>query len=677
MNILILGSGAREHALYWKLSTESPSKPHQVWVMPGNGGIPNSVKNDWKDLASLGKFIKTEKIELVIAGGEEPIISGIGEKLTADGIKFFGPSAQAARLETSKVYAKEFMQKYGVKTAYFWKFTCKIDEQCLTTETSYSLEEVNDPIIKQAWHLIKSLNGNCVIKYDGLAQGKGVFVCQDLKSAQTALLSLPTLAKKYSFLQNTNHKSATLNPSTFSFIIEEKLEGVEVSITVITDGHTYQLLPSSQDHKTLYEKNIGPNTGGLGAVSPVKFLQDHPSYLEQITKDIIQPTMNGISAENLSYRGILYFGVMICADGPKLLEYNARLGDPEAQVILPAIKSELLPRMLATIDGHLKDYPPLSISQDTFINVVFASEGYPQAPKFLNQEINISSNISKDALLFFSSVRKNSAYPHTHPQLLTNGGRVLGITGRAKDFDSCRLKTYTDCEKINFKGCHYRKDIGNYSLSNKILNKIMASSRKKKLAVFISGRGSNLQAILENSLYGNLQNLAEIVLVASDRPAEGLNLALKHNIPSLQINRAEFPTRHDFEKTLLTSLEQFNSYIDFIVLAGFKSILSAEFLSHYPQRIINIHPADPAKYRGASGYQWAFKNRLESTLITVHLVDQGVDTGPILAQESVDLRGTKSLEEVMVRGLEVEHKLYSKVLALICTNTSDSAEGSI
>lgn len=405
MKIALIGSGAREHAIAWKLAEHHDSDA--IYCLPGNGGIANSVKIDVKDHAALKAFFKEKEIEVVIVGPEEPLADGLVDELEGLGMHVFGPKKQAAILESSKIKAKQFMLRNQVATAPFWVFECMNDAE----------------------RIIEDLNGQLVIKYDGLAAGKGVSVCDSIAEAHAALDSLRA---RY------GEKSA--------FIIEKKLKGPEVSIVAITDGKTVRLLPASRDHKRALDDDKGPNTGGMGAICPVEV------DIESINKAIIQPTIKGLESEGIPYCGFLYFGVMMTKEGPKLLEYNVRLGDPEAEVILPILKTDLLELVLAACKGCLEE-TKMELNSGVCVGVSLASEGYPGRYS-VGYDIHGLEDLNSDTILFHAGTRQ------VKERLVTYGGRVLNVVCHGATQDEAAAKVYAECEKISFKGVTYRKDIG-------------------------------------------------------------------------------------------------------------------------------------------------------------------------------------------------------------------------
>ncbi|RZK34173.1 MAG: phosphoribosylamine--glycine ligase, partial [Hymenobacter sp.] len=309
--LVLLGSGAREHALATKLRQDGAT----VHVLPGNAGIPGSVPGiGTTDFPAIKNFCNEHAVKLIVVGPEAPLAAGVADYFLGSDIRVFGPRRQAATLESSKVWSKDFMRRHGIATARAW---------------SYRSDQ-----FAEAQQQAEELNGQVVIKYDGLAAGKGVYVCSSVAEASHALADL-----------------RSLHDGWFSFLLEEKLTGPEVSLIGLTDGYEIRLLAPAQDHKQLLANDEGPNTGGMGAYCPVPFLDDN--WLAAIRRDIIDPTLRGLQSEPFDFLGFLYFGVMLTPDGPKLLEYNVRLGDPEAEVILPALESSLLELITATLDGSL------------------------------------------------------------------------------------------------------------------------------------------------------------------------------------------------------------------------------------------------------------------------------------------------------------------------------------
>ena len=427
MKVLVIGSGGREHALVWKIVQSRLVK--KIYCAPGNGGISKlaeclSIKAE--DIPGLLDFAKKERIDLTVVGPEAPLAFGIVDEFTRNGLKIFGPLKQAAQLEASKVFAKQLMAKYKVPTADFMIFDNAI-------EAKKYIEKIGAP---------------CVIKADGLAQGKGVVVSKTVAEANQAISSII--------------EERIFGDAGNKVIIEDCLEGQEASILAFIDGKNVVPLASSQDHKRIFDNDTGPNTGGMGAYSPAPVVTD--GLFKEIIQNVIEPTINGLAAEGIKYQGVLYSGIMITKQGPQVLEFNVRFGDPETQAILPRLNSDLVEVMLATIDGKLNKVR-LDWKDDSCVCVVCASAGYP-ANFEKGKEIFGLEEVAKmkDIVVFHAGTKMHIVDGKSH--IVTNGGRVLGVTGLGKTIKEAIDKTYQAVEKISFDGMHYRKDIGQKAVSN-------------------------------------------------------------------------------------------------------------------------------------------------------------------------------------------------------------------
>ncbi|MBT3754719.1 MAG: phosphoribosylamine--glycine ligase [Candidatus Cloacimonetes bacterium] len=416
MNIAVIGSGGREHAIAWKL--EQSELVDKVYVLPGNGGTENNVNIDVNNFEMILNFCRHNTIELIFVGPEDPLAAGIVDFFADTPVKVFGPDKAGAQLEGSKIYAKRFMQKYGVATGAYQDFG-GVKNDCCQQLTIFPKDT------------IKKMNGNCVIKYDGLAAGKGVFVCS---TQEEAMVALDEVYSKYG--------------EDASYLIEERLEGDELSILAFTDGKDYQLLLPSQDHKQLLDGDKGPNTGGMGAFCPVPFYNDE--LKKQIENDIIKPTMQGIKEEGYKYKGVVYFGLMITENGPKLLEYNVRLGDPETEVVLPAMKSDLVELLLSCFDGSLVDYK-MEFNDGFFVDVVLVSGGYPAEYK---KGYHICGIKDDQELLFHAGTKKVDF------QVVSSGGRVLNVVEHGGTLEEAIDRAYNKVNDYYFEDMFYRKDIG-------------------------------------------------------------------------------------------------------------------------------------------------------------------------------------------------------------------------
>ena len=417
MNILVIGSGGREHALYWKLS-ESP-QTEQIYAIPGNPGMGASAAIALDDHAAILRFVKEHEIGLVVVGPEVPLMNGLVDELEAAGIRAFGPRANAAEIEGSKSFAKDLMKKYGIPTARYEVFTAA----------------------EPARVYIRQEGAPIVVKADGLAAGKGVIVAM---TEQEALDAVDAIMEDHSF-----------GDAGARVVIEEFMEGEEASLLAFTDGTTIRPMISAQDHKRAYDGDRGPNTGGMGTYAPAPVMT--PEMTERAVEEILKPTIAAMAKEGRVYRGCLYLGLMVTADGPKVVEFNARFGDPETQVVLPLLDSDLVAIMCACADGTLADVP-IRWKDGAAVCVVLASGGYP-GHYDKGQEIHgLADAEAMGALVFHAGTAMKDG------KLVTNGGRVLGVVGRGADISSAVDAAYAAATKISFKDAYYRKDIAHRAL---------------------------------------------------------------------------------------------------------------------------------------------------------------------------------------------------------------------
>ena len=417
MNILVIGSGGREHALYWKLS-ESP-QTEQIYAIPGNPGMGASAAIALDDHAAILRFVKEHEIGLVVVGPEVPLMNGLVDELEAAGIRAFGPRANAAEIEGSKSFAKNLMKKYGIPTARYEVFTAA----------------------ELARAYIRQEGAPIVVKADGLAAGKGVIVAM---TEQEALDAVDAIMEDHSF-----------GDAGARVVIEEFMEGEEASLLAFTDGRTIRPMISAQDHKRAYDGDRGPNTGGMGTYAPAPVMT--PEMTERAVEEILKPTIAAMAKEGRTYRGCLYLGLMVTADGPKVVEFNARFGDPETQVVLPLLDSDLVAIMCACADGTLADVP-IRWKDGAAVCVVLASGGYP-GHYDKGQEIHgLADAEAMGALVFHAGTAMKDG------KLVTNGGRVLGVVGRGADISSAVDAAYAAATKISFKDAYYRKDIAHRAL---------------------------------------------------------------------------------------------------------------------------------------------------------------------------------------------------------------------
>ncbi len=412
MKVLVIGSGGREHAICWKIA-QSP-KVEKVFCAPGNGGIEIEDKCsnvNITDMDGLMDLALEEKIDLTVVGPEVPLTEGIVDKFKDRGLSIFGPSSRAAMLEGSKIYSKNFMKKYGIKTAEYAVF----DQ------------------IDKALGYIGICSYPVVVKADGLAAGKGVFICQNYREAKSALEDL--------MIRNVFKGAGK------KVVIEEFLQGVEASILTITDGNTIVPFISSKDHKQIYDGGVGPNTGGMGAVAPNPYCSE--KVLEDFAKNIMEPTLRGIQQENLDYTGIIFFGIMITKKGVYLLEYNVRMGDPETQAVLPLMKSDFVDLIQAALSKRLLSFK-LEWRKGACCCVVAASKGYP-AKYETGFEIE---GLKKENKIFAAGVKKENGI------FKTSGGRVIVTSGTSGNLEEAIECAYENLKRVSFNGMYFRKDIG-------------------------------------------------------------------------------------------------------------------------------------------------------------------------------------------------------------------------
>jgi len=423
MKVLVVGSGGREHAVAWRLA-KGPSRP-DVYCAPGNPGIASVATCAGiaaSDLEGLVSFAKRERMNLVVVGPEAPLVGGLADMLAAAGIPCFGPTQRAARLEGSKVFSKEFMLRHGIPTA--------------RAEVFDSLKKADD--------YVRSLGGPCVVKADGLAAGKGVYVCDTPEEAAEALAMV--MGQKVHGVAGDR------------VVVEERLAGEEASVLAFCDGKRIAVMVASQDHKRAYDNDEGPNTGGMGAYAPAPVLAD-PVLAQRVLKEILEPTVAGMAGEGEPYRGVLYAGVMVCDGNPYLLEFNVRFGDPETQVVLPLLEGDLAEICLACAQGRL-DPGAVRFSGNAAVCVVAASGGYPGAYEKGHAIEGLRRAASVDGVVVFhaGTARKGG-------EIVTAGGRVLGVTAVAPKLKTALARAYEAMSRISFSGMHYRKDIGARALA--------------------------------------------------------------------------------------------------------------------------------------------------------------------------------------------------------------------
>lgn len=420
MNVLILGSGGREHAFAWKLA-QSP-KLTKLFIAPGNAGtseIGTNVNISATDFEAIKKFVLENKVNMVVVGPEDPLVKGVHDYFLADAqlknIPVIGPQKDGAQLEGSKEFSKKFMVKHGVPTAKYQSFT-----KTNLTEGFAFLETLQPPF---------------VLKADGLAAGKGVLILNDLAEAKKEL-SLMIEDQKFGAASST-------------VVIEEFLKGIELSVFVLTDGKSYKILPSAKDYKRIGEGDTGLNTGGMGAISPVPFAT--ADFIKKVEEQVVIPTINGLKKEGINYKGFIFIGLMNDNGNPSVVEYNVRMGDPETEVVIPRIKSDLLDLFEGVANGTLHE-KSFEVDERTATTVMLVSGGYPEdfeKGKTMTGFENIENSIA-----FHAGTKK------VDNNIVTNGGRVLAITSFGTDIKDALKKSFANAEKINYDKKYYRRDIG-------------------------------------------------------------------------------------------------------------------------------------------------------------------------------------------------------------------------
>lgn len=420
MNILILGSGGREHAFAWKLSQSNHCE--NLFVAPGNAGTSAMAKNislDVNDFAGIKDFVLSENIEMLVVGPEDPLVNGIHDFFLADDllkdITVIGPEKLGATLEGSKEFSKKFMSRHNIPTAAYESFTAEtVEKGCAFLET---------------------LKAPYVLKADGLAAGKGVLIIEDIDEAKASLREMLVDAK--------------FGNASAKVVIEEFLDGLELSCFVLTDGKSYKILPTAKDYKRIGEGDTGLNTGGMGAISPVPFLDDE--LMNKIEERVVKPTINGLQKDNIPYKGFVFIGLIRVNNEPYVIEYNVRMGDPETEVVIPRVKSDLV-ELFQAVGSQTLDKVAIELDDRAATTVMTVSGGYPEAYEKGKEIIGLDS--IEDSIVFHAGTKTEEG------KVVTNGGRVLAITSYGADFREALATSYKNVAKFNFDKMYYRKDLG-------------------------------------------------------------------------------------------------------------------------------------------------------------------------------------------------------------------------
>jgi phosphoribosylamine--glycine ligase len=420
MRVLLLGSGGREHALSWKIAQSSQLE--ELFIAPGNAGTRQYGKNvdlSTTDFPSIKTFVLENQINMVVVGPEEPLVKGIHDYFLADeelkNVPVIGPAKAAAQLEGSKDFAKQFMYRHAIPTAKYATFT---------KET-----------LEQGYTFLESMKPPYVLKADGLAAGKGVLILENLQEAKVELKAMLANAK--------------FGNASSRVVIEQFLKGIELSVFVITDGEAYKLLPEAKDYKRIGEGDTGLNTGGMGAVSPVSFAD--PAFMDKVKNQVIIPTVKGLRQENIPYKGFIFFGIINVKGDPYVIEYNCRLGDPETEVIIPRLKSDILDLFEGVASNTLSERD-VQFVEKSAATVMMVAGGYPEA--YENGKQIFGLNSIDESIVFHAGTSSDG------PAVLSAGGRVLAITSYGKTVQAALTRSYDSAQKIEFEGAYYRKDIG-------------------------------------------------------------------------------------------------------------------------------------------------------------------------------------------------------------------------
>jgi phosphoribosylamine--glycine ligase len=427
VKILVIGGGGREHALTWKLRQSSDAD--RIFCAPGNAGTVQLAENvaiSVSDVPALARFAKENHVDLTVVGPDDPLAAGIVDLFVAEGLRIFGPSKAAARIESSKIFAKELMRKEGIPTARAGTFDRSDDAMRFCDELQFPI----------------------VVKADGLALGKGVIIAPDGASARSTIDEMMNQGR--------------FGEAGRRVVVEEFLRGTECSLHALVDGENYRLLESARDHKRALDGDVGSNTGGMGAFSPAN--NWNSNLQSQFGEGIMRPVLRGLRAEGITFRGLLYPGLMITDDGARVLEFNCRFGDPETQAILPRMKSDLLPLLEATIDGKIDNYS-IEWDQRPAVTVVLASGGYPGKYEMGKSVSGLDEAAKLDGLQIFHAGTKQ-----LNDEIVTAGGRVLAVTALGSTIAEARSRVYEAVGRIHFENCHYRRDIALTAVTDNIQN---------------------------------------------------------------------------------------------------------------------------------------------------------------------------------------------------------------
>ncbi|CAH0514202.1 unnamed protein product [Peronospora belbahrii] len=617
-DVLLVGNGGREHAIAWKLA-QSLSTGH-IYVAPGNAGTEDvaagisNVNIGINQHDELIAFAKSKGVTFCVVGPEAPLIDGLADKMNAAGIPAFGPSKAAAQLEASKAFSKDFMRRNNIPTAAYQNFT------------DYE---------KAKSHL-DSIDHSIVVKASGIAAGKGVLIPTSKAEAHEALRAV-MLEKAFGSAGD-------------EVVLEEFMTGEEVSILAFCDGERVVCMPGVQDHKRILDGDQGPNTGGMGAYGPAPCLT---SDLERECVDIVERVIAAMKKEGMPYVGVLYPGFMLTPTGPKIVEFNCRFGDPETQVVLPLLHSDLFEIMRACVD-HRLERSLVSWKSGAAATVVMASQGYPSSyPKGKVITGLVDAQSLKDVAVFHAGTTKAA-----DGSIRTSGGRVFAVTAVGRSLQSALDLAYTGVSKIDFEGAQHRSDIG--------LKGLLHGAKKLKLAVLGSTRGSSMQPIIDAIAAGDLN--ASIDIVVSDKAGAGiLERAKTHGIESLFLS-AKGLSRTEFDAQVSEALKKKN--VDLVLLVGYMRILSVEFCKEWENKVLNVHPSLLPEFAGGMDlavHSAVLDAKKTESGCTVHFVTEQVDAGPIAVQMKCSVLDTDTPESLKARVQSLEGAAFLHAIKLAQT----------
>ncbi|GMF38291.1 unnamed protein product [Phytophthora fragariaefolia] len=617
-DVLLVGNGGREHAIAWKLA-QSTSTGH-IYVAPGNAGTEDATAGISNVNIGVGQhdeliaFAKSKGVSFCVVGPEAPLIDGLADKMNAAGIPTFGPSKLAAQLEASKAFSKDFMRRNNIPTAAYQNFT------------EY----------EKAKEYLDSIDHNIVVKASGIAAGKGVLIPTNKAEAHEALREV-MLEKAFGSAGD-------------EVVLEEFMTGEEVSLLAFCDGERVVCMPGVQDHKRIFDGDQGPNTGGMGAYGPAPCLT---SELERECVDIVERVIAAMKKEGMPYVGVLYPGFMLTPTGPKIVEFNCRFGDPETQVVLPLLHSDLFEIMRACVEHRLES-SLVSWKSGAAATIVMASQGYPNSYPKGKVITGLGDAQSMKDVDVFHAGTTNAA----DGSIATSGGRVLAVTAVGPSLQGALDQAYEGVSKIHFEGAQYRSDIG--------LKGLLHGANKLRLAVLGSTRGSSMQPIIDAIEAGDLN--ASIDIVVSDKASAGiLERAKTHNIEAVALS-AKGLSRAEFDAQVSEVLNKKN--VDVVLLIGYMRILSGEFCKEWENKVLNVHPSLLPDFAGGMDlavHRAVVDAKKPESGCTVHFVTEQVDAGPIAVQMKCPVLETDTPETLKSRVQSLEGAAFLHAIKLAQT----------